>query len=98
MEVSRALPVGLHYAVGFKPLTAWVSLETFLEEVLLWKTPFERAFWMKGIVSKSPFWAPSKSFLSIASRTFLIEVFTVDSTWRFRTLLLSFCFALLTAD
>lgn len=87
-----------YYADGFKPFTAWVSLETFLAEVLLWKTPFERAFWMRGMVSKRPFWAPSISFFSIASRTFLIEVFTVDSIWRLRTLLISFCFALFIAD
>ncbi len=42
--------------------------------------------------------SPTLSFSSIASRTFLTELFTVDSKLRFRTLPFSFCFALLIAD
>src|SRR4030066_58416 len=53
---------------------------------------------MSGIVFNRAFLAPSISFSSIASRTFLTELFTVDSKWRFRTLLFSFCFALFMAD
>ena len=92
------LPIGFYYLAGFRLLTAWVRREIFLAEVFLWKMPFEHPFWMSGIAFNRAFLAPSVSFSSIASRTFLTELFTVDSKLRFRTLPFSFCFALLIAD
>jgi hypothetical protein len=81
-----------------KALTSRVSREIFLAEVFLWKTPLERAFWIKGIVFNKPFWAPSTSSFSTDALTFFMDDFTVDLIWRFRSLLFSFCLARLMAD
>jgi len=79
-------------------LTSRVSREIFLAEVFLWKTPLESPFWIKGIAFDKAFRAPSTSFFAMAILTFFTEDFTVDLIWRFRSLLFSFCLALLIAD
>jgi hypothetical protein len=60
-----------------RALTSRLSREIFLAEVLLWKTPWERALWIRGIAFDRAFWAPSRSFLLIAILTVLTEDFTV---------------------